>query len=184
MKTKKSLIITALAFLLVMAAAVTGYSIVRENTPAEANYSNETAENKTRAADFVVYDREGEEVRLSDMQGKPMVVNFWVSYCFPCTSELPAFQDAYDRYKDEVTFMMIDKADGVKETLKMANSYLEKKGYTFPVYFDTEGDAFSKLRAFGVPMTFFIDSEGNIVSYASGEISAEELEERIKQILE
>lgn len=188
MKNKKKLILILSALFLLLTAASLGYYIIIENMnggngaviPVADNTATEDSE---PAIDFTVLADDGNTVMFSEMKGRPMVINFWASYCYACTKELPAFENAYNQYKGEIEFMMIDRTDGTKETKRMAVSYIEKKGYTFPVYYDTEGEAFSKLRCYGVPMTFFVDSDGNIVSYISGEISEEELISRIEELL-
>ena len=60
------------------------------------------------AADFTVYDKDGNAVKLSDFEGKPVVVNFWASSCQPCQLEMPYFQSAYETYHDEIAFLMVN----------------------------------------------------------------------------
>ena len=88
------------------------------------------------AADFRMVDREGNTVRLSDFFGKPILMNFWATWCPPCQSELPYFNEAYAQYGDQIQFMMVDLADGVSETQEGCISFAEEKGYHFPLFFD------------------------------------------------
>lgn len=129
----------------------------------------------TPAPDFTVYDTEGNAVSLSDFAGKPVIVNFWASWCGPCKSEMPAFEDAFVEYGDEIQFLMVNMTDGNRETVEKASKFIEDQGYTFPVYFDTDIDAAMTYGVSSIPTTFLIDADGNIAAYAMGAINAEAL---------
>ncbi len=133
--------------------------------------------------DFTVYDREGNQVSLSDMAGKPVVVNFWATWCGPCKSELPAFQQAFETYGDDVVFMMVDMVQGRTETKAGAIEYVDGEGYTFPLYFDEEQTAVAAYEIAAVPASFFIDEKGEIVEQHVGAMSYEQLEGFIKELL-
>lgn len=79
------------------------------------------------APDFVVYDSEGNAVQLSDFSGKPVVINFWATWCGYCVKEMPSLQKAYEAYGDEVAFMIINVTDGHKETKEEAFAFVEEK---------------------------------------------------------
>ncbi len=133
------------------------------------------------APDFTVYDENGNAVKLSDFFGKPTVINFWASWCYYCKQEMPDFEKAYKEHGD-ITFMMVNVTDGTQETVEAAKSYIEKEGFSFPIYFDTSLEAANTYGAYGLPMTFFIDADGNVVTYASGMLTADNLEKAIEMI--
>jgi thiol-disulfide isomerase/thioredoxin len=135
----------------------------------------EAAESKTAATDFIVLDSGGKEVRLSDMKGKPTVVNFWATWCPPCRSEMPHFQEAYESLGDSVNFMMID----LGETQQTARQYADGEGFTFPVYYDVTGDASGKYNISAIPTSIFIDAEGNITDTVIGAMNAGTLRRNI-----
>ena len=143
----------------------------------------ETEPPRTEAPDFTVYDGEGNAVQLSGFEGKPVILNFWASWCGPCQSEMPDFQDAFDRYGEDIHFVMVNSTDGMRETVDTAAGFLEDSGYTFPAYYDTDFDASATYGVSGLPTTFFIDSEGYLVAYASGALNAEILQQGIDMIL-
>ena len=134
------------------------------------------------APDFVVYDAAGNPVRLSDYFGKPIVLNFWASWCGPCRSEMPHFQEMYEKWGDEVVFLMVNMTDGSRETIATASSFIGKGGYTFPVFFDLHYDAATAYSVYYLPTTYFLDAQGNVVTYAISSLSAEALQQYIDLI--
>lgn len=123
------------------------------------------------ATDFSVQDWEGVQVSLSDYYGKPIVVNFWATWCGPCKSELPAFDNAYAAYQDEITFLMVNMTDGYSETVAGTKQFIEENDYSFPVCFDTSYEAYQAYGVTAIPMTLFIDADGNLISSELGAMS-------------
>ena len=114
----------------------------KNSAPENNTETSSENENKlTKAPNFTVYDLAGNEVNLTDFFGKPIIVNFWASWCGPCQMEMPDFDAAYTSYKDEIEFLVVNMTDGSRETVEIASSFIEEKGYTFPVYYDTEYSA-------------------------------------------
>lgn len=126
------------------------------------------------APGFTVLDYNGNEVKLSDYKGKPVVINFWATWCYYCKEEMPDFNKAFKEYPD-VQFMMIDAADGYQETVDKAKDYVEKQGFEFDVFFDTKMEAVNAYFVSGFPATYFIDKDGNLVAGANGMIDYETL---------
>lgn len=151
--------------------------------PAAADTTPET-DAAVAAPDFTVLDWEGNEVKLSDLKGTPVVLNFWASWCPPCKAEMPDFDAKAKENEGRVAFMMVNLTDGQQETVERAKSHVESSGYTFPVYFDTTGEAAGLYSVYSIPTTFFIDAEGNIETYYTGMMSAELLEIGIAMIRE
>ena len=133
--------------------------------------------------DFTVLDRDGNPVKLSDLRGKPVILNFWASWCGPCQSEMPDFQKAYETYGDDVHFMIVNVTDGSRETVETARAYVDGQGYTFPIYFDTTLEAAILYGASAIPLSVFMDAEGRCVAHASGALSAATLQKGIGMIL-
>ena len=91
-----------------------------------------------KANDFTVINNEGESVSLSDFFGKPIIVNFWASWCGPCKMELPEFEKAYKTYGEEIEFLMVNLTDEYGETVESVKKFTKDNKYNFPLYFDTE----------------------------------------------
>ena len=142
----------------------------------------ESASEKVLAPDFTVYDAEGSEVHLSDFRGKPVVLNFWATWCGYCKQHMPHFETIYQEMGDEIHILMIDLTGG-QETVEAAQDYIDQQGYTFPVFFDTNYSAAMAYGANSIPLTFFIDAEGYPVVYAPGALSEEMLRTGIDMIL-
>ena len=133
--------------------------------------------------DFTVVDAAGNEVLLSSFGGKPIVLNFWASWCGPCKSEMPGFQEIYTQYGSDVQFLMVNMT-GFGESRQAAMDYITSQGYTFPVYYDIWNSAAMAYNVTAIPATYFIDAYGNGVAHASGAISKDVLLQGIGMILE
>ena len=100
----------------------------------------------------------GEELRLSDLKGKVVVLNFWASWCPPCRWEMPAFERMWQEYRDQgVVFVGVAISDAEED----AQAFARKIGVTYPVGLDATGRAARDFRVFGLPTTFLIDRDGN-----------------------
>lgn len=140
--------------------------------------------NRNAAPDFTVTDGGGNRVSTADLSGKPVILNFWATWCPPCRSELPAFDKLYRQYGNEVSFMMIDLTDGYRETVEGVKKFISENGYTFPVYYDTEGSAAEAYNVSSIPFTVAVGRNGNIVGTHLGAMSEAAFEKLIKTVKE
>lgn len=181
MKSKQLQYIALIAlFALLIAGAVLVYNnLSNKYSPSDivAEDPQEGTEEPTKVAaiDFTMLDTEGNSVNLSDYYGKPIVLNFWASWCPPCKSEFPHFEKAYSEIGDDVTFIMISLIDGQRETQEKANSFISDNGYTLPVYFDVDQEAAYIYQISSIPTSLFIDKEGYVVSGYRGAMDEEQL---------
>ena len=181
-------VLKILIVILIIAVAVAGLG--RLGTPPTSQAQEATIptgtsleESANAAPDFTVYDLDGNPVKLSDFRGKPVILNFWASWCGPCKAEMPDLEAAYLEYGDEIRFLTVNLTDGRSETVESASAYITQQGYTFPVYYDTKAECAYTYGVTGIPMTLFIDKNGDLVSGKNGMISQEDLQRRILTIL-
>ena len=202
MKNNKTFLIILVAFIGIMVAAAVFYNRLDDQyapnslstqattspdtttIAAESNATTNTTDAVTpRAPDFTVTDAHGNLVNLYDFLGKPIIVNFWASWCGPCRSEMPDIQKAYEQYGNEIHFLIVNLTDGSRETAETATDYITQEGYTFPIYFDTTLNAASVYGAYSIPMTFFIGAEGQPIARYSGAMPADILQQGIDMLL-
>ena len=196
----KKYILLAVAFAIIISAAVLAYNYMTDSyKPAEPQMPNMTIENEQEqpadspsqeddalppAPDFTVINGEGKEVKLSDFKGKPVVVNFWASWCGPCKSEFPAFEKMYAEYGDKIEFLMVNMTDGQQEKLEDVQAFVKDNNYKFPVYYDTNLSAAYTYNVVSIPMTMFVDSHGNFVKGYRGAIREDTLKIDILSMIE
>lgn len=177
-------IILAAVFAVVMILAAVLYPKLAEKYSADSSPDSANSAAAVQAADFTVFDGEMNAVKLSDHFGKPIVINFWASWCGPCKSELPGFQSLYEEYKDDVVFLMVNLTDGKRDTVSGIKEFVSDNGYSFPVYYDVEYDAADTYGIYSIPETVFIRADGSLYDIRIGSMSEDVLEDYIKRILE
>lgn len=129
---------------------------------------------------FAVSTVGGDEFSTAALDGKPMVVNFWATWCGPCRKEMPALESASQRYADRVAFIGIDQGEDA-ETIR---AFADELGVTFPLGLDLEQAVGADLyNVSGLPTTFFVDAQGIIRRVWMGEMNSITLEEGIAEIL-
>lgn len=134
------------------------------------------------APDFSMEDSEGNTVKLSDFLGKPVVLNFWASWCSPCKREMPDFQKVWEEMGEDVTFLMLNATDGGRETLETAKAFLDEQDFSLPAYFDTTQEASYTYGVTSLPTTLFLDKDGYLIAGAKGMIDEETLRKGISMI--
>ncbi|MDR7444335.1 MAG: TlpA disulfide reductase family protein [Armatimonadota bacterium] len=116
------------------------------------------------APDFVLETLDGHELALSELLGKPVVMNFWASWCVPCRLEMPILEDAARRYRGRVHFLGVNALDRPP----LAREFARKLGITFPSVVDEDGVVLAKYRVVGLPTTVFITRSGRILEVHAG----------------
>ncbi len=180
MKNKSLIIIIAVLVAVIAIAAAVYPSLAdkaEQTTSAEQGSASDTLQYQ-KYKDVRIFDNTGTELLLSDFEGKPMILNFWATWCGYCIQEMPDFEAAYKEYGDEIQFLIVNTDDGIVNGEK----YIKEKGYTFPSYYDLESYAVMTYGITGIPRTIAIDKDGNIRYNRAGMIDAEALQSIIDMI--
>lgn len=149
----------------------------------EGKDAEDPGADRKASEDVTFYDRDGNPVTLSSFYGKPVVVNFWATWCGYCKQEMPDFQEAYEEYKDRVEFLFVNATDGQRETKEKAEEYLKDKGYTVPAYYDQDQDAALTYSVSSLPTTMLLDKQGRVAAYAPGVVEKGTLTGALDQLL-
>ena len=123
-----------------------------------------------------VTDISGNKVNLNDYKGKPLVVNFWATWCGPCMQEIPDFDLVQSKYEGTVKFLM------VYDESSLANIQGFFKKYNYHLTFLQSQKGFKKMGIFSIPTTYFLDKNLNVIDSKSGSLDANSLEAMIQKI--
>ena len=149
-------------------------SQAKERGQGQTDGSSSADEDAPQLAEYdaTVYTESGDPVKLSEIaNGRPLVINFWATWCPYCVRELPDFQSIVADYGDRVSFAFVDCADGQRETVEGAKAWLAENGYAdLPVYYDTDFAASSAFAARSLPTTAVVSAEGKILGSSAGAI--------------
>lgn len=171
---------------------VTGTDAVQEtevDATADADVSDDTGDGNganaatTPAPDFTMTDADGATLTLADFKGKPVLLNFWASWCGPCQSEMPDIQKAWEAHGQDIDFVIVNMTGMSGETEQAARTFLADNGYTFPVYFDKDSSAAAAFGVNSIPQTYLIDAEGNILGGYMGAMTSSIIDEGIQMLL-
>ncbi len=122
--------------------------------------------------EFTALDEDGNEVRLSDQLGVPVILNFWASWCPPCAAEMPHYNKIAAGYGEEaLRVIMVDMVGSDGETRENGAAFLEREGLSsFTVWYDERQEAAYTYGVTSLPTTVFIDANGNIVTAWAGAV--------------
>lgn len=119
---------------------------------------------------------DGSPIDLADYRGKPVVLNFWASWCVPCRREIPAIA-AFAKDHPELQVIGVNYQDNMDD----ANAFVQEFGVTWPSIID-DGSIGKQFAVPGLPATFLIDADGQVVDRALGEVTKQLLDERVKAL--
>jgi peroxiredoxin len=120
--------------------------------------------------DFQLTDLDGNQQTLSQYRGKIVLLNFWATWCKPCTTEMPAMQTIYDKLRDKgfVVLAVNELEDDAK-----VREHITQYGHTFPVLMDRDNKVANQFGVFGLPVSVFIDEKGVVQEYIKGGLLTE-----------
>ena len=176
-RPQKILATAAFAVLVLALFAVLAYGLANRSTA--TGRSGMTRIGKP-APEFTMRLLNGGEFRLSDLEGVPLIINFWASWCPPCRQESPGFERLWRRYRDTgIQFVGVDIQDDESD----AEAYVREFGLTFPNGLDPDGKITIDYGVIGLPVTFFVGSSGIVEGRWVGAIPEDKLEEWVRTLL-
>ncbi len=157
-------LLAAWGLLLVMRPASTGVALIGQPAP-----------------DFVLADLDGNPLRLEDLRGRPVIVNFWASWCGPCVEEFPLLTAAVDAHAAEglavIGIVFRDRSEAARD-------FMSRMGATWPAAMDPGEAVAARYGVIGPPATYFIDRDGLIAGRQIGQLSADDLDRGLAGILD
>jgi len=136
-----------------------------------------SAESELPTRPLILFD--GTETTLASFEGKPIVINFWASWCPACVAELPDLEEVHQEFGDEVTILGIANAD----RRVLADALAEEVGLTYTLADDPDGDFFREFGLFAMPTTLFITSDGQIHEVFGGQLNKQGIVDRVTELI-
>jgi peroxiredoxin len=135
-----------------------------------------------QAPDFVAQDAHGTTFTLQDYRGRPVLLNFWATWCAPCRLELPELQAMYEAHKEKGLVILAVNQDeaGQKDVVR---AYVATQGFTFPALLDPQGSVAADYQVILLPSTIFIDVNGAVVATHFGPLTRPQIERYLAMIM-
>jgi len=130
------------------------------------------------APDFELINLSGQSIRLGDLRGHPVLINFWATWCGYCLQELPVIEEYYKRYASELIVLAVDVGDSLEDVRSVVTKY----GFTFPVLRDPDSNVFRQYRLDSFPATFVLDTKGIVLVKHQGYMSENKLVEYLNKV--
>jgi thiol-disulfide isomerase/thioredoxin len=132
------------------------------------------------APDFTLEDLGGNAIKLSDLRGQAVMLNFWASWCSPCKEEMPDLEAVFQQYKGKVRILTVNLTN-TERSIDEVEKFLADNGYKMPVALDKRGEVATTYLVRGIPTSFFIDSKGIIRLIVPGSMTKEMMEDGLRQ---
>lgn len=120
---------------------------------------------------------DGQVVNLSDFHGRPVLINFWATWCPPCRAEMPDFQAIHRELGDKVAIIAVNAT--AQDEVANVQPFMDEFGITFPVLLDTTGQVMSNYNVRGLPTTIFVDSDGVVQEVFTGAVNKAYIESKL-----
>lgn len=134
------------------------------------------------APDFQLSTLDGEKIKLSNLKGKKVFINFWLTTCVPCRDEMPALQKFYETHKDEVEVLAVN-ATGQELSVQKVSEFTSNFNLTFPILLDKDLETtMLQYELQVVPTTYFVNTEGVVKGKHLGPLTLEMMEEKLVEL--
>lgn len=135
------------------------------------------------APDFKLTKLDGTNVKLSDLKGKKVILNFWATWCGPCQQEMPDMEAFYKEHKENVEILAVNYTPSEKGGgEEKVSNFIKEKGITFPVLLDKNIDVTTAYKVITIPTSYFIDTKGVIQDKFIGPMTQKEMEKRVAKL--
>ena len=157
-----------------------GSSSVSQSTSSDKNNTALSLKGQ-QLPEFKMTSQDGKLIAISELYDKPMLVVEWASWCPHCQKQLPIVQQMYEKYGDQIHFVLLNMNEPGKETKETADQYIKEKGYTFPYYYDEDQSAADLLQVQTIPSMYLVTKQQQVknvlVNHTTAEIFSKELQE-------
>ena len=192
--SKRGVVIALVALVAAIGVALIAYNAVAGSVPPSGADAHDTVSTHGSdgdayalwLADFdaTVYSDLGDATPLTKLcDNRPLVINFWATWCPYCIDEMGDFQAIYDDYSDRVAFAFVDATDGNRETVEDAKAWVDKHDYTLPFYYDIKREAVANFGISAFPTTIVVSPDGEILTISSGRINADKMRSALDSLL-
>lgn len=135
------------------------------------------------APDFTLFNLQGEQLTLSDLRGKRVVLNFWATWCPPCEAEMPHMQKYYDKYREQDNVEIVGvNVTYAKEKVERVEQFVRSYDITFPILLEPDESVARQYEILTIPSTYMIDTAGKIQKKIVGPLDLDTLRENVMQL--
>lgn len=173
--------IVIIAALALVGWAVTDFVMGKNEEEESASDAETGLEEGDQAPDFELETMEGETVRLSDLRGEKVLLNFWATWCPPCRAEMPDMQTYHEEDHNEGVILAVNLTE-TEESFNEVNDFLDEFGITFQTLKDETSEVSSEYNAFALPTSYLINTDGTIHVKAIGGINYDFMVEQFKEM--
>jgi cytochrome c biogenesis protein CcmG/thiol:disulfide interchange protein DsbE len=170
-----------MALLLVLGVAWIGFSRVSGQEAMARSERPPLPQVGFAVPDFTLETQDGRTIRLADLRGQVVLINFWATWCPPCRAEMPAIQQVYERYREQgFTVLAVNQQEGATQV----GPFADQMGLTFPILMDRDGSVSARYQVNGLPSTFFVDRAGVVQNVTlGGPMTAAFIESQVTSLL-
>ena len=159
-----------------------GSSSVSQSTSSDKNNTALSLKGQ-QLPEFKMTSQDGKLIAISELYDKPMLVVEWASWCPHCQKQLPIVQQMYEKYGDQIHFVLLNMNEPGKETKETADQYIKEKGYTFPYYYDEDQSAADLLQVQTIPSMYLVTKQQQVKNVLVNHTTAENFSTELQELL-
>ena len=161
---------------------VIGSSSVSQSTSSDKNNTALSLKGQ-QLPEFKMTSQDGKLIAISELYDKPILVVEWASWCPHCQKQLPIVQQMYEKYGDQIHFVLLNMNEPGKETKETADQYIKEKGYTFPYYYDEDQSAADLLQVQTIPSMYLVTKQQQVKNVLVNHTTAENFSTELQELL-